>query len=392
VCSPAGELHKKECKFWVSLSLISTEEDRCLYLALRQLFTRDMDEWDEDMFCISMLNPSSIDTWHKCKRFFTPYERLLLQLPKMPGDNVTLPREEPREDDIKECLQVLEKHFDRGLSWFFDQYYTTWLCGFRSRFRRAVRSVNDVVLDENCLNDVPDVFQVSTAVYPYWTKFTPSCDPDVVEINCAEYLVVRARRPLKKGKAITRSSGASFLNRLVGERRAIIRERFRCDCRPCKEDWPKEEVLRAQAEKGEFKVNCPKCGSSLGLHRKAFGKHVDEEAVCGKNGCTQKRVDIKNRISSLIERLKACKNRRNFCQPVEDEEEETEELEEAFKMVTEARLLMEQPCIHIVECERYADVSFLRMGNARHDSQKESRDSSASKLFVSPNDLVHCKF
>ncbi len=377
----------------MSLTVVSTEENRCLYLALRLLLTRKITEWEEDAFCILMLNPASIDTWHKCKRFFTPYERVLLQLPKMPGDDTSVDEYEEREEDVQECLDAVALLVDHPVVGFFERYYAAWLCGFRSRFRRAVRSANDVVLDKKCLNDVPDVFQVSTAVYPYWSKFTPSCDPDVVEINCAEYLVVRARRPLKKGKAITRSSGSSFLDCTLDERREAILEKrgSQCNCRPCKENWPTEAVLRAQAEKGEFKVNCPKCGSSLGLHRKAFGKHVDEEAVCGKNGCTEKRVDIKNRISLLMERLKDFKNRRNFCLPVENVEKEADELKEAFRMVTEARLLMEQPCIHIVECERYADILFLRMGNARHDSQKESRDTLASKPYVSPNDLVHCQ-
>jgi hypothetical protein len=350
-----------------------------------------MHEW-QDAFCDLKLDDSSMDTWHTYTEFFTPEEQVLLKLPKTPPQSPSVPQVLTGVHIGAYAVELLLKaEENRPLRDEFGQYCRVWLDGLRSRFRRACRSVNDVMLDVKCLDELPDVFQVSTAVYPYWSKFTPSCDPDVVEINCAEYLVVRARRPLKKGKAITRSSGSSFLDCTLDERREAILEKrgSQCNCRPCKENWPTESVLQTQAENREFKVNCPNCRSCLGMYCKALGLGVDKNAVCGKNGCTEKRADIKNRITCLVDRLEAAKKRKNFCQPFQGVEKEAEELKNAFEMVTEARLLMEQPCIHIVDCERYADVLFLRMGNARHDSQKEWRETRATKQYVSPNDLVH---
>jgi hypothetical protein len=262
--------------------------------------------------------------------------------------------------------------------------------GLCDRIERNVRAVNDVLYSRSPIemqSFLPKIMQTATAIYPVYAKFDKTCDPDVVEVNCAEYIVARARRPIKKGRVVTRASCASYLYDDVDERAAIFDERgMWCgDCRPCEEDWDGEDELLARADRGNVLINCPKCGSSLGMQKKVLREDLSPSAVCGRNGCDQPISNIRETFVSL--RKIAQNPTTNLTLPKSVEEGE-KDLAEAWQLVTEARKLFHPPCLFVTQLEHLADVLFIRLGNARPRYSEES-DKKASKYHAPCNLVVH---
>jgi hypothetical protein len=123
-----------------------------------------------------------------------------------------------------------------------------------------IRAVNDVVCS-TAASDMPSrrpkILETSAAIFPVHAKFEKTCDPDIVEINCAEYLVARARRPIGKGKRVTKAALEAYADPYCQES---------CPCHALEDS--EEKKLRTQAEEGNVMINCPKCGSCLGPQKK----------------------------------------------------------------------------------------------------------------------------
>jgi hypothetical protein len=124
--------------------------------------------------------------------------------------------------------------------------------------------------------------------------FLPACDNDLVTVFHGDFSVTRARRDVKRGAFVTRSSHTHPLERTKAERGGVfeVNPLGKCECRACKETWP--QPLRTGAlipgfhcvddlKKLDAKViKCPKCGSILGEEM----DNVEDRrhGVCGKNG------------------------------------------------------------------------------------------------------------
>jgi hypothetical protein len=306
------------------------------------------------------------------RQFFTDEELALLDL--------GIGRPCVCTEDQDECDEVLddleEIYFSRsGLEVTRDvrERFARLLAGLRDRVSSRFRDVTDVVYSRasnQLLSRLPWIVETAIAIYPVYANFGSTCDPDVVEINCAEYLVVRARRPVKKGKVVTRASIATYLRENLVQRLDLSQA---CDnwcsgCRPCYEDWPMEEELTTRAEKGNVLISCPKCGSSLGMQKKVLREDLSPSAVCGKNGCDELISNIREMFGKL--RNAAQKPTAQLSLPKSVKEGE-EDLAEALQLVTEARKLFPSPCIYVSQLEHMADVLFLRLGNARPRSSEE---------------------
>jgi hypothetical protein len=259
-------------------------------------------------------------------------------------------------------------------------HFARLLEGFCDRIDKNMRAVNDVVYSgpgNDMPSRLPEIVHTATAVYPVHAKLDTSCDPDVVEINCAEYLVVRARRPIKKGRAVTRASCTSYLYDGEDERDDICEETgvWCGECRPCAEDWVGEEELRTRAEKGNVLINCPKCGSSLGMQKKVLRGDLSPSAVCGRNGCDELMSNIREMFVKLRDAAQKPTTQLTLPKTVEEGEKD---LAEALQLVTEARKLFPFPYFYVSQLEHLADVLFIRLGNARPQSSEDADEKAST--------------
>ncbi len=337
-------------------------------LSLRVFLSRKMSDWatlfdNDPEECLCTFN-------RDYRQFFTDEEQALLDLYK----------ERPcgcmQHDESDDVLDDLDGLYFPGCGVEVNrkvrERFARILEGFCDRIDSCMRPVNEVVYSKSAnelSSNQPEIVQTAMAVFPVYAKFDKTCDPDVVEINCAEYLVVRARRPIKKGKAVTRASFTSYLDGALSEREDVASARhvWCGDCRPCIEDWVDGCELRSRAEDQTILINCPKCGNCLGNLKKILD--LSPSKTCGKNGCDESIGNILDVAANVVEAAAKPTTKLNLPKSVEEGEKD---LAEALQLVTEARKLFPSPCIFVALLEHLADVLFIRLGNARRQSPEDS--------------------
>ncbi|KAG6446964.1 SET and MYND domain-containing protein 4 [Manduca sexta] len=81
---------------------------------------------------------------------------------------------------------------------------------------------------------------VAVGIYSTGALFNHECSPAVTRYFEGRNIVLRATRPLSPGEVVSENYGPHFMMRGLRERQRALACRywFRCECLPCKEDWP----------------------------------------------------------------------------------------------------------------------------------------------------------
>ncbi|KAI9562815.1 hypothetical protein GHT06_010270 [Daphnia sinensis] len=82
--------------------------------------------------------------------------------------------------------------------------------------------------------------EIGAAAMPVLSLINHSCDPNVVRVCYGDVIAIRAIRRIARGQELLDNYGYHYAVHEKSQRQASLSKQyyFRCDCRPCAEDWP----------------------------------------------------------------------------------------------------------------------------------------------------------
>ncbi|XP_054273214.1 SET and MYND domain-containing protein 4 isoform X2 [Macrosteles quadrilineatus] len=119
---------------------------------------------------------------------------------------------------------------------------------------------------------------IAVGVYPSVALLNHDCYPAIARYFRGKEIVVRAVRPLKPGDIVAENYGPVFTFRTQAERHRSLLSRywFKCECKACRENWPKLEEM----DENSFQLRCQKNGCEGFVT--AFTDGKKQKAKCNK--------------------------------------------------------------------------------------------------------------